>query len=79
MRAENLGRRPAPYGAGMHPYVRAELGGIDTSVLRVPAETWMDADQRQIPTGRSSGSVTVGSPTTAARRNTAQMEAALRQ
>src|SRR5205807_2969352 len=52
LRAENLGRRPAPYGAGLHPYVRAELGGIDQSLLRVPAATWLETDSRQIPTGR---------------------------
>src|SRR2546430_2559661 len=37
MRAENVGRRPAPYGAGMHPYVRAELGPIDGTTLRPDA------------------------------------------
>jgi aldose 1-epimerase len=52
IRAENAGRTPAPYGAGMHPYVRAELGGIDGSVLRVGAEQWLEADERKIPTGR---------------------------
>jgi aldose 1-epimerase len=52
MHAENIGLRPAPYGAGMHPYVRAELGGIDTSVLRLPAETRFEMDERHIPTGR---------------------------
>jgi aldose 1-epimerase len=52
MRTENLGRRPAPYGAGFHPYIRAELGVIDSSVLQVPAETWLETDSRRIPTGR---------------------------
>jgi aldose 1-epimerase len=52
MRAENAGGTPAPYGAGMHPYVRAELGGIDATVLRVGAEQWLEADERKIPTGR---------------------------
>ena len=52
IRAENAGRSPAPYGAGMHPYVRAELGGIDASVLRVAAEQWLEVDDRKIPTGR---------------------------
>ena len=52
MRAENVGRTLAPYGAGMHPYVRAELGGIDGSVLCVGAENWLEADERKIPTGR---------------------------
>jgi aldose 1-epimerase len=52
MRAENVGRRPAPYGAGMHPYVRAELGAIDGTLLRLPAESWLETDERQVPTGR---------------------------
>ena len=52
MRAENVGRRPAPYGAGMHPYVRADLAGIDGAVLRLQAEQWLEADERQVPTGR---------------------------
>jgi aldose 1-epimerase len=52
IRAENAGRTPAPYGAGMHPYVRAELGGIDGSELCVGAERWLEADDRKIPTGR---------------------------
>jgi aldose 1-epimerase len=52
IRAENAGPTPAPYGAGMHPYVRAELGGIDASALQVGAEQWLEADERKIPTGR---------------------------
>lgn len=52
VRSENAGRTEAPYGAGMHPYVRAELGGIDGSVLRVAAEQWLESDERKIPTGR---------------------------
>jgi aldose 1-epimerase len=52
MRAENVGRRPAPYGAGMHPYVRAELGPIDGTTLRLDAAQWLETDDRQVPTGR---------------------------
>src|SRR2546430_1199001 len=51
MRAENVGRRPAPYGAGMHPYVRAELGPIDGTTLRLDAAQWLETDDRQGPTG----------------------------
>ena len=50
--AENAGKDPAPYGAGQHPYIRAELTSLDTSVLHLPAETWLETDDRQIPTGR---------------------------
>jgi aldose 1-epimerase len=52
VRSENAGRTEAPYGTGMHPYVRAELGGIDGSVLGVAAEQWLESDERKIPTGR---------------------------
>jgi aldose 1-epimerase len=52
LRAENASRTPAPYGAGMHPYVRAEMGGIDASLLQVDADQWLETDQRKIPTGR---------------------------
>lgn len=50
--AENAGQGPAPYGAGQHPYVRPELANVDGSVLRLPAETWLETDDHQIPTGR---------------------------
>lgn len=52
MAAQNLGRRPAPFGAGQHPYIRAERGAVDTSLLQLPARSWLEADERQIPTGR---------------------------
>jgi aldose 1-epimerase len=52
MAAENAGPRPAPYGAGMHPYVRAELDGIDGSTLHLEAEHWLEVDERRLPTGR---------------------------
>ncbi len=52
IRAENAGVAPAPFGAGMHPYVRADLGGIDRSQLSVHADHWLEADERRIPTGR---------------------------
>ena len=52
---ENGGRGPAPFGFGQHPYIRATTGAIDGSLLRVPAATWLEADERQIPTGRLLG------------------------
>lgn len=52
MAARNAGRRPAPYGAGQHPYVRASLEAVDGSVLRLPVQRWLETDERQIPTGR---------------------------
>jgi len=50
--AENAGQHRAPYGAGQHPYVRAELAKVDASVLRLPADMRLETDERQIPTGR---------------------------
>lgn len=50
--AENLGRHRAPYGAGQHPYLRVEHGMVNESALLLPAETWFETDERQIPTGR---------------------------
>ncbi len=50
--AENAGRGPAPFGAGQHPYVRAELGTIDRSLLQLGAGSWLELDERQVPTGR---------------------------
>jgi len=50
--AENVGTHTAPYGAGQHPYIRAELTSVEKSVLRLPAEAWLETDHRQIPTGR---------------------------
>jgi aldose 1-epimerase len=52
MSARNIGRRPAPFGAGQHPYVRAQMAGIDGCVLGLPGRRWMEMDERQIPTGR---------------------------
>jgi aldose 1-epimerase len=52
MSAENVGARAAPYGVGQHPYVRAELGPVDASALRLPAERRLETDERQVPTGR---------------------------
>jgi aldose 1-epimerase len=50
--AENAGSERAPYGAGQHPYLRAQLGTIDGSSLRLPAILRLETDDRQIPTGR---------------------------
>lgn len=55
MTAENAGAGRAPFGAGQHPYVRAELGRVDSSVLLLPADSWLEMDARQIPTGRLRG------------------------
>jgi aldose 1-epimerase len=51
--ARNLGSEPVPYGAGQHPYFRVDTDLVDAAVLRVPATSVLEADERGIPTGRS--------------------------
>jgi len=47
-----VGGQAAPYGAGQHPYVRAELGAVDATALRLPAARFLETDMRHVPTGR---------------------------
>ena len=49
--ATNLGARPCPYGAGAHPYVTVGTELVDDALLLVPADTYLEADDRGIPTG----------------------------
>jgi len=49
--ARNAGSRPAPFGTGSHPYLRAGLGSIDSWQLELPAARWQPADDRGIPAG----------------------------
>jgi aldose 1-epimerase len=49
--ATNTGRDTAPYGAGMHPYLRLGLERIDDLELRAPGRRLMRTDDRGIPTG----------------------------
>jgi len=53
--ATNLGPEPAPYAAGMHPYLtvgRPETGRLDGLEMRLPAATRALLDDRQLPVGR---------------------------
>lgn len=49
--ARNAGSRPAPYGSGQHPYLRAGSGLVDDWELQLPAGRWLPADARGIPSG----------------------------
>jgi aldose 1-epimerase len=49
--ARNAGSRPAPYGTGQHPYLRASAGPVDECALKLPAGRWLAADDRGIPVG----------------------------
>jgi aldose 1-epimerase len=49
--ATNIGREPCPFGAGAHPYLTVGSERIDGCTLTAPGTTWMETDQRMIPTG----------------------------
>ena len=50
--ATNTGRVAAPYGQGAHPYLTVGTPTVDDAELRIPADTWLETDDDQIPTGR---------------------------
>ena len=52
--AFNAGGERLPYAGGFHPYVSAGAARIDDCTLHLPAATWYETDERQIPTGRKS-------------------------
>jgi aldose 1-epimerase len=49
-RAVNVGAGACPFGAGAHPYLTVGTQTVDECVLQAPGATWMDTDERQIPT-----------------------------
>jgi len=49
--AANAGPEPLPFGAGFHPYVTAGGATVDDTRLTLPADSWLPADDRAIPTG----------------------------
>ena len=51
--ARNVGAQRCPFGAGAHPYLSAGPAPVDGIVLRVPALTVLDSDERGIPIGSS--------------------------
>ncbi len=50
-RAQNVGAKPCPYGAGAHPYLAPATPLVDDAVLTVPAREWLRTDERGIPCG----------------------------
>ncbi|HEX6476971.1 MAG TPA: hypothetical protein VF005_06825, partial [Acidimicrobiales bacterium] len=44
--ATNLGSEPLPYGLGQHPYFTVRTDRVDAAVLRVPATSVLEADER---------------------------------
>jgi aldose 1-epimerase len=53
MIAVNVGPGSCPFGAGAHPYITLGTERIDSATLQLPAETWLESDERAIPTGRA--------------------------
>jgi aldose 1-epimerase len=51
--ATNVGSEPCPYGCGAHPYLTLGTETVDSLLLRAPARTVLDSDDRGLPTGRS--------------------------
>lgn len=50
VRATNTGRTAAPYGTGPHPYLVGGAGRVDDWSLHLPAQTYLEVDDRLIPT-----------------------------
>jgi aldose 1-epimerase len=51
LRATNTGAEAAPFGGGLHPYLRAPGGRVDDCVLEIPAATRVPVDERMLPAG----------------------------
>ena len=51
VRATNASPAPAPFGAGLHPYLAAAGGRADDCLLEIPAATRVPVDDRMLPTG----------------------------
>jgi len=49
--ARNVGPRPCPYGAGVHPYVTTGLPAVNDAVLHLPARRYLPGDARGLPLG----------------------------
>lgn len=49
--AANKGTRPAPWGTGHHPYLTVPTPTVDDCELSLPADRWLPADERGIPSG----------------------------
>lgn len=49
--ARNVGVSSAPFGYGAHPYLALGSTPVDEAVLHVPAERWVESDERGLPVG----------------------------
>ncbi len=51
--ARNDGPDACPFGSGAHPYLTVGTATVDDAILRVPARTVLQADERGIPIGEA--------------------------
>lgn len=49
--ARNVGVAAAPFGHGAHPYLSLGQTPVDDALLHVPADRWLEADERGLPVG----------------------------
>jgi len=49
--AANIGSEACPYGSGAHPYLTLGTATIDRLILRVPARTVLQSNERGLPIG----------------------------
>ncbi len=49
--ATNVGEVALPYGAGQHPYLTLGTAAVDALTLQAPGRTYLETDERGIPTG----------------------------
>jgi len=49
IKATNVGDRAAPYGHGLHPYLRPGPGQVDDWELKLPARRYCPVDERGLP------------------------------
>jgi aldose 1-epimerase len=52
--ATNAGSQPCPYGAGAHPYLTVGTETVDPVILRAPASTMLQSDERGLPVDATS-------------------------
>lgn len=46
---QNIGNQPAPYGAGIHPYLTCNLEALDSCTLQLPAKQLFSMDEQLNP------------------------------
>ncbi len=49
--ARNVGASAAPFGYGAHPYLALGDTPVEDAVLHVPADRWVETDERGLPLG----------------------------